>query len=212
MAIRRACEACDYSFAETVWLDSAQIVRRAWPERYGKTGYGLKNVATDLGIKFLHHDAGEDARTAAEIVIRASLEHSLDVDGWAERVRKPISGSSAKSDFRRDGNMDGPLYGEIVVLTGGFDLPKVEEANLAAYAGWKVANNVTKKTTLVVVGDDRFAHGKRSGKWKRAEELARQGLPIRIMPESDFRALIADTERNTRVFLASPSRARSAAA
>ena len=192
-AIRRACETCKHSFAETVWLDSAQVVRRAWPERYGKTGYGLKSVAADLGIEFLHHDAGEDARAVAEIIIRASVEHSLDVAGWAERVRKPITGSSgAKNSLRRDGNVDGPLHGEIVVLTGGFDLPKAEQANLAAYAGCEVANNVTKRTTLVVVGDDRFARGERSGKWKRAEELARQGLPIRIMSESNFRALIAD--------------------
>jgi hypothetical protein len=41
--------------------------------------------------------------------------------------------------------MEGPLYGEIVVFTGGFDLLKAEEANLAAYAGCQVANNVTKK-------------------------------------------------------------------
>ena len=192
-AVGCACAVCGHSFAETIWLDSAQVVRRAWPEKYGKTGYGLKSVAADLCIKFLHHDAGEDARAVAEIVIRASVEHSLYVAGWAERVRKPISGSSgAKADLRRDGNVDGPLYGEVVVLTGGFDLPKAEQANLAAYAGCEVGASVTKKTTLVVVGDYRFARGERSGKWRRAEELAHQGFPIRIMSESDFRKLIAD--------------------
>jgi DNA polymerase-3 subunit epsilon len=192
-AVGRACANCGHTFADTVWLDSAQVVRRAWPERYGKTGYGLKSVAADLGIEFLHHDAGEDARVVAEIVIRASVEHSLDVTGWAERVRKPISGNAgAKADLRRDGNVDGALYGEVVVLTGGFDLPKAEQANLAAYAGCEIGASVTKKTTLVVVGDDRYARGERSGKWRRAEELAHQGLPIRIMSESDFRELIAD--------------------
>jgi DNA polymerase-3 subunit epsilon len=192
-AVGRACDACGHSFGETTWLDSAQVVRRAWPEKYGKTGYGLKNVAADLGIQFSHHDAAEDARAVAEIVIRASLECSLDVDGWAERVRRPIYGTSTgKTDSRRDGNIDGPLYGEVVVLTGGFDLPKGEQADLAAFAGCEVANGVTKNTTLVVVGDHRFSRGERSGKWTKAEELARKGFPIRIMSESDFRALIAD--------------------
>lgn len=192
-AIHRACSACGYSFNHVVWLDSAQVVRRAWPEKYGKKGYGLKNVAADLGISFEHHDAGEDARAVAEIVIRASMEHSLDVSGWAERVCRPISGTlGGKGDLRRDGNVDGPLYGEVVVLTGGFDLPKAEQANLAAFAGCEVANGVTKKTTLVVVGDNRFARGERSGKWRKAEDLAREGLPIRVMSESDFRELIAD--------------------
>ena len=199
LAVGRACSACGHVFDETMWMDSAQVVRRAWPEKYGKTGYGLKNIAADLGIEFLHHDAGEDARAVAEIVIRASVEHSLNVAGWAERVRQPISGisgrkvsSGRKADLRRDGNVDGPLYGEVVVLTGGFDLLQAEQASLAAFTGCEVANSVTKKTTLVVVGDDRFARGERSGKWKRAEELTRQGFPIRIMSETDFRELIAD--------------------
>ena len=127
-------------------------------------------------------------------MIRASMEHSLDVAGWAEWVRKPISGSSsAKADLRRDGNIDGPLYGEVVVLTGGFDFLKAEQASLAAFAGCEVfANSVTRTTTLVVVGDDRFARGERSGKWRKAEELAQQGFPIRTISESDFRELIAD--------------------
>jgi DNA polymerase-3 subunit epsilon len=193
-AVSRACTGCGYAFEGTVWMDSAQVVRRAWPEKYGKTGYGLKNVAADLGINLRHHDAGEDARAVAEIVIRASREHSLDVDGWMERIRKPISldRSSSTRDLRRDGNLDGPLFGEVVVLTGGFELSKGEQADLAAFAGCEVANGVTKKTTLVVVGNDRFVRGERSSKWRRAEELIQQGCPIRVLSEADFRALISD--------------------
>ncbi len=192
-SVGRACAACGQTFDGTIWLDSAQVVRRAWPAKYGKKGWGLKSVAADFGVEFLHHDAGEDARAVAEIVIRASVEHSYSVADWKDRVRKPISGSSGvRADLRRDGNVDGPLYGELVVLTGGFDLPKAEQADLAAFAGCEVAKNVTKKTTLVVVGNDRFERGERSNKWKRAEELAQQGLPIRIISASYFDELIAD--------------------
>lgn len=42
-------------------LDSAMIVRRAWPEQFGQRGWGLANVAIFLGIRFRHHDALEDA-------------------------------------------------------------------------------------------------------------------------------------------------------
>jgi len=109
-AIGRACNPCNFNLSDTIWLDSAQVVRRSWPEKYGKSGYGLKNVASDFGIEFLHHDAGEDARVVAEIVIRACAEHLLDPAGWAERIKQPISnGSSQKSTSRRDGNVDGPL-------------------------------------------------------------------------------------------------------
>ena len=66
-AVARACAVCGHSFEDTLWLDSAQVVRRAWPEKYRKTGYGLKNVAADFGIKFHHHDAGEDARQSLRL-------------------------------------------------------------------------------------------------------------------------------------------------
>ena len=72
----------------TQWLDSAKIARRAWPERYGRSGYNLANVAADLGISFKHHDALEDARAAAEIVLYACQCTGLDIDGWLEQARK----------------------------------------------------------------------------------------------------------------------------
>jgi DNA polymerase III subunit epsilon len=43
------------------WLDSARVVRRAWPE-YSKAGYGLKSICRVLDIQFKHHSAIEDAR------------------------------------------------------------------------------------------------------------------------------------------------------
>ena len=54
-----------------IWLDSAKIARRAWPEKYRRRGWSLAAVAADLGIAFKHHDAGEDARAATEIVLHA---------------------------------------------------------------------------------------------------------------------------------------------
>jgi DNA polymerase-3 subunit epsilon len=45
------------------WLDTAMVVRRTWG-KYARIGYGLGNVALDLGIEFRHHDAAEDARAA----------------------------------------------------------------------------------------------------------------------------------------------------
>ena len=72
----------------TTWLDSAMVARRAWPDKYGRSGYNLANVAADLGISFNHHDALEDARAAAEIVLHACLDTGLDIDGWLEQARK----------------------------------------------------------------------------------------------------------------------------
>ena len=68
------------------WLDSAQMARLTWPERYGRSGYNLANVARDLGVSFHHHDALEDARAAAEIVLFACRHTGLDIDGWLKRT------------------------------------------------------------------------------------------------------------------------------
>lgn len=190
-SIIRACSTCGYSFGTTLWLDSAQVVRRAWPEKYAKSGYGLGQVAADLGIDLRHHDAGQDARAVAEIVIRASIEKSTGIAGWTERVALARqSRIGVKRDLRREGNVDGPLYGEVVVFTGGFESGKEKQAELAAVAGCNVANRVTKSTTLVVVGNDRYSRGERSGNWQKAEQLAEQGVRIRVMSEIQFRELI----------------------
>ena len=66
------------------WLDSGQIARRAWPERYRRRGWNLANVAADLGISFRHHDAVEDARAAAEIVLMACLHTGMDIEDWLD--------------------------------------------------------------------------------------------------------------------------------
>ena len=73
-----------------IWLDSAMIARRAWPERYGRR-WNLASIASDLGIVFQHHDAVEDARAAGEIVLYACQRTGLDINGWLGRVKNQHS-------------------------------------------------------------------------------------------------------------------------
>ncbi len=68
------------------WLDSAMVARRAWPRKY-RSQWGLSKIAGDLGISFRHHDATDDARAAAEIVLYACEHTGLDIEGWASLVR-----------------------------------------------------------------------------------------------------------------------------
>lgn len=53
------------------WVDSVKVARKAWPELKGNGGHGLANLKTVLGLEFDHHDAGEDARASAQIVLAA---------------------------------------------------------------------------------------------------------------------------------------------
>ena len=69
-ALRAASERYGCEPLEITWLDSARVVRRVWP-RYARRGWGLENLARNFSIAYQAHNALEDARVAAELVIRA---------------------------------------------------------------------------------------------------------------------------------------------
>ena len=176
------------------WLDSAAVCRRAWPQ-FRQRGYGLANVAEWCEIEFRHHNAEDDARAAGLILVHAMRHTGLGVQDWLKRVTEPIDPSAAA--IRRSGNPDGPLVGEVVVFTGALSMPRRTAANLAASAGFDVATSVGKQTTVVVVGDQdlrALAGHERSAKQRKAEELISKGQAIRMLGESDFRALVGAKE------------------
>ena len=194
VAMYQAAQRYGVSVPECTWLDSARVTRRAWKECAWK-GYGLYDVCRMLGHKFKHHDALEDAKAAAHILLVASNETGLNIDGWLKRVRQPIdpSTSSSASIIKRDGNPEGALYGEVLVFTGTLKIPRREAADLAAAIGCQVASGVTKETTMLVVGDQdikKLAGHKKSSKHRKAEAYIEKGVPIRILKESDFKELV----------------------
>lgn len=70
-AIAAACRTYQREAPEWEWRDSVQVARKAWPELKGNGGHGLASLKQHLGLSFRHHDAGEDARAAAEVVLAA---------------------------------------------------------------------------------------------------------------------------------------------
>ena len=194
VAVARGLAKYDLDPLAATWLDSARVARRAWPDEFGKRGWGLKTIAKAFDISFRHHDALADARVAALIVLRACESSGLEIDGWLERVNHPIFDQSktknaVRKPITREGREDGSLFGETVVFTGKLGLPRNQVADRAAAAGCSVRRGVTKKTTMLVVGlqNKRMLGGhEKSRKQRRAEELIRQGTDIQILSEEDF--------------------------
>lgn len=179
---------------ETVWLDSARVARRTW-EDCAWSGYGLANLCEKIGYEFKHHDALEDAKASGQVLLTAIKTSGLDIDTWLRRVKQPIdpANSSCGSAVHRDGNPEGELYGEVMVFTGALEIPRKEAADLAASIGCSVAPGVTKKTSLLVVGDQdisKLAGKEKSSKHLKAEQLISKGQRIRIIKESDFKELV----------------------
>jgi len=169
------------------WLDSACVARRAWRE-FSKAGYGLQSVCNSIGYSFQHHDALEDAKAAGTVLLAAMARTGLDLNAWLARVQQPIDTTSEQL-IARVGNPDGELFGEVLVFTGALTIPRREAADLAARIGCEVDPGVTKRTTILVVGDEdvRFLAGhEKSSKHRKAEELIKNGQPIRILRETDF--------------------------
>lgn len=172
------------------WLDTARVARRVWSQ-FAQSGYGLSNLAQHFSISFQHHDALHDARTAGLILLKAIEETGFDTDEWIKRCNNSASlGSSA--NIRRDGDGDGPLVGERVVFTGALEVPRRDAADMAHEAGASVEPNVTKTTTLLVVGDqdiDKLNGQDKSSKHRKAEKLIEGGQPLRILSEADFMSM-----------------------
>lgn len=70
-AVAAACRCYRLARPDLSWSDSVKIARTAWPEFKGNGGHGLANLKRELGLEFTHHDAGEDARAAALVVLQA---------------------------------------------------------------------------------------------------------------------------------------------
>jgi DNA polymerase-3 subunit epsilon len=195
LALARACHRYNLGACECKWLDSARVVRRAWPQ-FSKSGYGLSNVAAHFGIEYKAHDALEDARCAGLLLLHAISETGLSPELWLTRVTQPIDlhGQASKQLIRRDGNPDGELFGQILVFTGSLSIPRREAADAAAAAGCRVDSSVTQHTTILVVGDQdlrMLAGHEKSSKHIKAEQLISKGQPIRILGESDFMRIVS---------------------
>lgn len=182
---------------DTVWLDSARVARRTWSE-FSWSGYGLHNICNFLGYEFKHHDALEDAKAAGHILLAASKESELDIDGWLKRINQPIDPAniSTGATIKRDGNPEGSLYGDVMVFTGALEMPRCEAADMASKIGCQVGAGVTKKTTILVVGDQdvsKLAGHEKSSKHRKAEQLISKGIPIRILRETDFKEMVSSS-------------------
>lgn len=171
------------------WLDSARVVRRTY-EQYRMRGYSLSNLSEAFGITYQAHDAAEDARAAGLVLLRCIKESNIPLDEWTIRAYQR---NRIHHVISQEGNPDGPMFGEVIVFTGALKITRVEAARLAAEAGCTVTDNVNKRTTILVVGDQdlRLLAGyEKSSKQRRAEELRQQGQLIRIIDESDFTKIV----------------------
>ena len=201
-ALARAAGRYGTGGLQCTWIDTLQVARRTWASFREDGGYGLANLAQAFGIAFKHHDAAEDARAAGLLMLRAISDGGETLQQWVDEIGYASTSDTAPRRIKpayaqkvaRAGDESGPLFGEIIVFTGRLKLDRTEAAEDAARAGCCVADSVTKKTTILVVGDQdiRLTRGQeKSSKHRKAEDMIAAGAHIRIVGESDFMLMVS---------------------
>jgi DNA ligase (NAD+) len=111
---------------------------------------------------------------AGSLVAFFGQPHNTDV------IRRLISaGINWPQHEKPEIDLDNPLFGKTVVLTGSLSIPRSEAKSLLQSCGAKVAGSVSGKTDFLVAGDDPGS---------KAEQA--QGLGVTILDESRFREML----------------------
>ncbi|KEZ78624.1 exonuclease domain-containing protein [Salinisphaera hydrothermalis] len=100
-AITRACLAHGCPVIDAQWLDSVRVARRAFPELKTRGGHGLASLKRHLKLDFAHHDAGEDARAAGQVVAAAVRATGLSVTDWLTEAHRPAQAVIAEYEAAR---------------------------------------------------------------------------------------------------------------
>lgn len=165
-------------------------------ELYAANNFALGKVHGDTHLPVLRTDLSELAGGEAQSTgSNAQAGQSGQQASTSEKVGKSAAKSGGGQpapwqavatpdtvpEANHNADADHPLFGEHVTLTGEFEpYDKGRLWSDIAERGAQIGKNVTKKTTILVVGE----WAKKTSKEKRAEELNEKGQRIAIWPAS----------------------------
>lgn len=162
---------------------SLAISRRTW---LGEPSYSLSSLCQKLGIRPGEHDAGEDSRACAEIVLLAAQEKGVDFtkevlsdedmeeiegkfqflfgtfgnDGYLSSICQRINKSARTKEIIGDETKNNPesiFYQKNVVFTGALSSMKRADAQqIIADIGGVNQNGVNRETNFLVVGQQDY--------------------------------------------------------
>lgn len=211
--LRKSLDQYNIPYPEINYYCTLTIAKRVWPDL---ENYQLPTIAKFMGVKLNHHDALSDAGMCAQIAYAACHQHEVSsLDELATQIKikpgriypggyqateatrlhwtaKPnLSKLEADADAA---SPERPFVGKRFVFTGSLDtMTRTEAAQMAVNAGAECANGMSGKVSYLVLGPRAYArlqNGQKSGKIKKAEELAAKGIEIQIISEEEFLKLL----------------------
>lgn len=206
-----ACRASGLAVPDLRFACTLVLARRAWN---GLLSYKLPVLAGALGIELArHHDAGADARAAAQVMLAAlrrqgtdSLDrllavHRIRMGSYRGGVRQGCAyrGGAPRAptpDAAPDADPDNPFYGLTVCFTGSLPgMTRAEAAKRIAALGARTVGDVTGSVDLLVLGGvkpHQLAPGAtKTGKHAKAQKLRDAGRDITVIDHEEFHELLA---------------------
>lgn len=179
------------------WLDLQHVVKQAWPPAFTADGWALKKICAQLGIDLSnHHDALADARAAGSVFVKAQEHTDTWARDWLDRTRGAVAIADTAPRTRPAApvpNAGGILAGTRIVFTGELSMPRGAAEAKAAAIGCRSTSSVSRKTGIVVVGEQDLSLVGSDGmstKQRKATELNAAGARIRIMDAAAFVAFL----------------------
>jgi DNA polymerase-3 subunit epsilon len=179
------------------WLDLQHVVKQAWPPVFTANGWALKKICAQLGIDLSnHHDALADARAAGSVFVHAQERTGTWSRDWVGRtdnavtIADPTPAARAKAP---EPNTAGQLIGTRIVFTGELAIPRGAAEAQAAALGCQCSSSVSRKTNILVVGEQDLSLVGNDGlstKQRKAAALNATGASIRILDGDEFIALL----------------------
>jgi DNA polymerase-3 subunit epsilon len=212
-ALREACLVADKEWPTTDYACSLILARRA----LDLISYRLPIVAAECGVHTgRHHEAGSDARACALVVVELArrrncntltelltdlqvLAGRLDAAAWrsCHGALSSLSTGLIQPETAVDADPEHPLYGQVLVFTGALSIRRQDAWDAAARCGAAVEKTVTKRTTMLVVGDGFTGSDPAdftTGKAGKAVQLRDKGQRIEVLTEADLVQLLADAQ------------------
>lgn len=156
----------------------------------------VAEVFTAMGMQLPHADGYDPAVGPVSKATRTALERmkagaGRQSSGWMGRS---WSTEGPNPEPNRHADRAHPLYGQTIVFTGDLSMDRPEAKILAAGHGAQCANNVTRKTTVLVVGSgfrsNDLRNGRLTSKAAKVLDLQQKGQGIEVLSEGEFLQMV----------------------
>ena len=151
-----------------------------------KTGGSIEELFSDRGFtlgKLRPEHISPVLRSGTAPISGADIGAGTDFREPARRPWSAVATPDSVPEPAEDADPNNPLYGQHVTLTGDFEpFDKGEIWQAIAERGGRIGKNVTKKTTILVLG----TWATKTSKEKRAEGLNEKGQGIEMWPSSEL--------------------------